>query len=62
MKNTKLYNASMALVQAANFVKEVDYEFAQSLLDKAVEYQNQIVIDEELEAEVVDFEKRIKEG
>jgi len=62
MKNTKLYNASMALVQAANFVKEVDNEFAQSLLDKAEEYKNQIVIDEELEAEVVDFEKRIKEG
>ena len=62
MKNTKLYNASMALVHAANFVKEVDNEFAQSLLDKAEEYKNQIVIDEELEAEVVDFEKRIKEG
>jgi hypothetical protein len=62
MKNTKLYNASMALVQAARYVKEIDKDFAQKLLDKAEGYKNQIVIDEKLEAEVIDFEKRIKEG
>ena len=62
MKNTKLYNASLSLVQAAKFVREIDTDFAQKLLDKAEGYKNQIVIDEKLEAEVINFEKRIKEG
>ncbi len=62
MKNTKLYNASMALVQAARYVKEVDKDFSQKLLDKAEGYKNQIVIDEKLESEVINFERRIKKG
>ena len=61
-RNLLLYNASMALVQCAKFIKPVDVEYTQQLLDKAEEFKNQIVIDEKLDAEVTEFEKRIKEG
>jgi len=61
-RNKLLYNAAMSLVQAARFVKPVDSDFTKILLDKAEEYKNQIIIDEELEAEVIEFERRIKEG
>lgn len=61
-KNLLLYNAAMALVYAVKFIKPVDRDFAQVLLDKAQEYKNKIIIDKKLEVEVGDFEKRIKEG
>lgn len=62
MKNSLLYNASIALINAARFVKPVDREYSKVLLDKAEEFKNQIVIDEGLEAEVIDFEERIRKG
>jgi hypothetical protein len=62
IRNTLLYNASLALVEAAKFVKPIDSEYAIELLDKAEEFKNQIEIDEELEKEVKNFEERIKEG
>jgi len=62
MRNALLYNASMSLVNAAKFVKPVDKEYSKVLLNKAEEFKNQIVIDNELEAEVIDFEKRIRKG
>lgn len=61
-KNTLLYNASLALVHCARYVRPVDIDYAQELLDKAQEYSNEIVIDEELEKEVDDFEQRIRKG
>jgi hypothetical protein len=61
-RNKLLFNAAMALVQAARFVKPVDPDFMKILLDKAEYYKNQIVIDEKIEAEVTEFERRIKEG
>lgn len=61
-RNKLLYNAAMALVQAARFVKPIDSDFMKILLDKAEYYKNQIVIDEKIEAEVTEFERRIKEG
>ena len=62
MKNTELYNASIALVQCARLVRPIDKDYAQELLDKAEEYKNQIVIDEKIGKEVIDFGERIKEG
>lgn len=50
----------MALVETAKFVKPLDPEYAIELLNKAEEYKNQIVIDEELEKEVKDFEQEIR--
>jgi hypothetical protein len=60
MKNTDLFNASVSLVQAAYYVKFVDKDFANKLLDKAEEYKKEIVVDKELEGEIIDFEERIK--
>ncbi len=61
-KNKQLYNASMVLVQAATFVKSVEPKYAQELLSKAQEYSDRIVIDEDVEKEVNEFEQKIKEG
>jgi len=61
-RNTLLYNAAMALIQAAKFIRPVDTDFMRILLDKAEYYKNQIIIDEKVEAEVTEFEGRIKEG
>lgn len=61
-KNTLLYNASMALVECARFVRPVDSDYAKVLLDKAEEYSNKIVIDSKLEKEVDEFEQRIRNG
>ncbi len=52
----------MALIQAAKFVRPIDKDYSQELLDKAEEFKNQIVIDEKLEAEVIEFEEKIRKG
>lgn len=62
MKNKLLFNASMALVECAKFVKAIDNEYAIELLDKAEEYKNQIVIDDKFNKEVEEFAKEIKKG
>jgi mannose/cellobiose epimerase-like protein (N-acyl-D-glucosamine 2-epimerase family) len=62
MKNKLLYNASMALVQCSSFVKPLDPDYAKELLDKAQEFMDQIVIDEDVDKEVDEFEKQIKKG
>lgn len=59
-KNKLLYNAAMALTECAKFVKPVDKDFVNLMLDKAKEFANKIVIDEKLEHEVDEFEKRIR--
>lgn len=59
-QNALLYNASMALVKAAEFVKPLDPEYALELLDKAEEYKNKIVVDDELGKEVEYFEQEIR--
>lgn len=61
-KNKLLYNATMALIQCARFVKPIDSDYAQTLLDKAQEYKDQIEVDAEVEKEVDEFEKRIRKG
>jgi len=61
-RNHNLYNASYALVQAASFVKHIDPEYATTLLDKAQEYKDKIVVDEEIEKEVKGFEEEIRKG
>lgn len=62
MKNAKLFNAAMALVEASKFVSLVDPDFADKLLHQAETYKNEIVIDKKLEGEVIDFKERIKKG
>ena len=62
MKNTLLYNAALALVNAARIVKPVDSDYAQELLDKAEYFKNSIVIDEEQEKEIIDYAEKIREG
>lgn len=52
----------MALIHCARFVKPLDTDFAQTLLDKAQEYKDQIVIDQEVENEIEQFEERIRKG
>ena len=52
----------MALIQCARFVKPIDSDYAQTLLDKAQEYKDQIEVDAEVEKEVDEFEKRIRKG
>lgn len=61
-KNKKLYNATMALIHCARFVKPVDADYAQTLLDKAQEFKDQIEVDAEVEKEVDEFENRIRKG
>lgn len=61
-KNSLLYNAAAALTECAKFVRPVDVDFVQVMLDKAKEFADQIIIDEQLEKEVKQFEKRIREG
>lgn len=61
-KNNLLYNAAAALTECAKFVRPVDKDFVQVMLDKAQEFADQIVINEELEKEVNKFEERIREG
>lgn len=60
--NALLYRASYSLVECARLVSKIDEEYAQKLLDKAQEYRNKIIIDEELEKEVDEFEKQIRKG
>lgn len=61
-KNNLLYNAAAALIECAKFIRPVDMDFMNMMLDKAQEYTDQIVIDKKLEQEVEQFEERIKEG
>lgn len=61
-RNVRLYNSSIALVEASKVVKGVDIEFANVLLDKAQEYKDKIVIDEKVEKEVKNFEEEIRKG
>ena len=61
-RNNLLYNAAGALIECAKFVRPVDEDFVQTMLDKAEEFVSQITIDEELEQEVNQFEERIREG
>ena len=61
-KNNLLYNAAAALIECARFVRPIDEDFVQSMLDKAKEYTDQIIVDEKLEQEVNQFEERIREG
>lgn len=62
MKNKLLYNATVALIECAKFIRPLDSDYAQSLLDKAQEFKDQIKIDDEVEREVNEFEKRIRKG
>jgi hypothetical protein len=61
-KNQLLYNAAAVLVDAAKFIRPVDKDFVQTMLDKAQEYTDQIVVDDELEKEVDEFEQQIRKG
>jgi hypothetical protein len=61
-RNNLLYNAAMALTECAKFIRPVDKDFVQVMLDKAQEFADQIKIDEQLEQEVNQFEERIREG
>lgn len=61
-RNSLLYNAANALITCAKYVKPIDNDYAQVLLDKAQEYTNQILIDNDLEKEVDEFEGKIREG
>lgn len=61
-KNNLLYNAAAVLVESVKFIRPVDKEFVQVMLDKAQEYANQIIVDEKLEQEVNEFEEKIREG
>lgn len=62
MKNVKLYNAAMVLIEASKYVSLIDKDFASQLLDKAQLYSKGIVIDKTLEGEVIDFAEKIKKG
>ena len=57
-----LYNAAKALIECARFVRPLDSEYSQELLNKATEFKDKIVINEDVEKEVIDFEQRIKKG
>ncbi len=57
-----MFNASSACLQAARFVRPVDKDFAQKLLDKAQEYKDKVEVDEDLEKEVNEFEEEIRKG
>jgi hypothetical protein len=61
-RNNLLYNAAVACIAASKIVRPIDQEFAIILLDKAEEYKNKVVIDEEIEKEVLEFEKEIGKG
>ena len=61
-KNKLLYNAAAALTECVKFIRPVDENFVQVMLDKAQEFANQIKVDEQLEKEVNEFEERIRAG
>jgi hypothetical protein len=60
-RNLNFYNAAAHLIMAVSFLREEDSEFCKILLDKAEEYKNKIEIDEELEKEVNEYERRIEQ-
>lgn len=61
-RNQLLYNASMALVQCAKYISPVDENFVQLMLDKAQEYKDKIIVDENVEKEINEFEQEIRKG
>lgn len=61
-RNNLLYNAAAALTECAKFIRPVDKDFTQVMLNKAQEFADQITIDEQLEKEVNQFEERIRKG
>lgn len=61
-KNQILYQSACALVIAAGYIKHLDNEYAQELLDKAEEFKNQITVDPELEKEIESYEQKIRKG
>jgi hypothetical protein len=61
-KNVTLFNAALALTNAAQIIKSLDQEYAMKLLDKAEEYKDQVQVDPELDLEVENYEKEIKKG
>jgi hypothetical protein len=61
MVNTQLYQAAQALLNAAKIVKFIDLEYSNELLNKSLEYTKKIKIDEKLNKEVEEFERKIKE-
>ena len=61
-RNSLLYNAAAALTECARFVRPVDKDFVQTMLDKAQELADQITVDEQLEKEVNQFEESIRKG
>ena len=60
--NIHYYNAALALINAVPFIRHVDNDFAEYLLDKAQGYKDKIKIDKELESEVLEIKKEIEEG
>lgn len=60
-KNHKLYMSAVGLLNLARVIKTFDEEFSQVLLNKAQDYKNQIILDENLEKEVDDYVKKIEE-
>ena len=54
-RNVMLYNAAKALIECARFVRPLDSEYSQELLNKATEFKDKIVINEDVEKEVIDF-------
>ena len=58
--NVQYYNAAMALVNAAPYVRQIDPEFATNLLDMAQSYKDKIVIDKELEKEIFELKTEIE--
>lgn len=59
-ENQKLYIAAMGLVNLASHIKTFDAEYAQELLNKAEEYKNKIIIDENFEKEIDEYVKEIE--
>jgi hypothetical protein len=61
-RNYILFHSAASLVGAARFIRHIDENFANELLDKAQEYKEKIEPDPQLEKEIEDYGKRIREG
>lgn len=60
-QNNKFYRAAILIVEAAALIKEFDFDFANSLLDKAQYCKEKINIDESLEKEITSYELLIEQ-
>ena len=60
-KNMKLVQIVLHLLEAAKLLRDEDDEFRNVLLDKAQEYKDLVIIDEKLEGEIKDYERRIEQ-